>query len=92
MGEATAFTVSQAAEVLGVSRQAVHYLCKRGRLKWWLYGSRMMISRRSVYSYRDLRETLIAAKARQEAEARAKVEERERRRGKAKEDGRRWRK
>jgi len=92
MGQATAFTVSQAAEVLGVSRQAVHYLCKRGRLKWWLYGARMMISRRSVYSYRDLRATLLAAKARQEAEAGAKVEERERRRNKGKEDGRRWRK
>jgi hypothetical protein len=52
----------------------------------------MMLSRRSVYSYRDLRETLKAARARQEAEARAKVEERERRREKAKEDGRRWRK
>jgi hypothetical protein len=52
----------------------------------------MMVSRRSVYSYRDLRATLAAAKARQEAEARAKVEERERRRDKAKEEGRRWRK
>jgi hypothetical protein len=52
----------------------------------------MMISRRSVYSYRDLRETLLAAKARQEEEAWAKVEERERRRAKGKEDGRRWRK
>ena len=92
MGQATAFTVSEAAQVLGVSRQAVHYLCRRGRLKWWLYGSRMMIARRSVYSYRDLRETLRAAKARQEEEARAKVEERERRRAKGKEDGRRWRK
>lgn len=79
---ATAFTVSQAAEVLGVSRQAVHYLCKRGRLKWWLYGTRMLISRRSVYSYRDLRETLARVKQEQEAEGRAKNEEMKRRRAK----------
>jgi excisionase family DNA binding protein len=92
MGQGTAFTVSQAAEVLGVSRQAVHYLCKRGRLKWWLFGARILISRRSVYSYRDLKATLEAVKARQEEEGRAKAEELQRRRTKAKEDGRRWRK
>ena len=92
MGHPTAFTVAQAAEVLGISRQAVHYLCKRGRLRWWLFGSRMLISRRSVYSYRDLRANLAELKARQEAEAAAKVEERERRRRARKEDGLRWRK
>lgn len=85
------FSVSEAAAVIGVSRQAVHYLCKRGRLVWWMEGTRIRISRRSAYSYRDLRAKLAELKARQEAVGLAKHEELMRRRGVPAEDGRRYR-
>lgn len=86
-----AFSVSEAAEVIGVSRQAVHYLCKRGRLVWWLEGSRIRISRRSAYAYRDLKAKLEAVKRVQEAVGLAKNEELKRRRARRPEDGRRYR-
>ncbi len=63
----SAFSTAQAAEVLGISRQAVHYLVKRGRLRAWVWGGRLCISRSSVYSYRDLRNSLEERK-RKEAE------------------------
>lgn len=86
------FTVSEAAEVIGVSRQAVHYLCKRGRLVWWLEGARIRISRRSAYSYRDLRDKLREVSERQKAIGLGKHEELGRRRAKLAEEGRRYRK
>lgn len=76
----TAMTTTQAAEYLGISRQAVHYLCKRGRLRWWLYGCRMMVSRGSVASYKALRERMQEADRRMKEEGRVKHAEMERRR------------
>lgn len=80
----TAFTVTQCAEYLGISRQAVHYLCKRGRLRWWIFGCRMMISRSSAASYKLLREKLAEADRRRKEEGAAKNGELKRRRGKRK--------
>lgn len=82
-----AFTTRQAAEVLGISVQAVHYLIRRGRLRAWCFGDRLCVSRRSVYSYLALRETMKMRRQKEQRIADEVMEELKRRR---KRDTQRW--
>lgn len=76
----TGFTTRQAAEVLGISLQAVHYLIRRGRLRAWCFGDRLCVSRRSVYSYLALRETMRMRREQEKKIADSVHEELQRRR------------
>jgi excisionase family DNA binding protein len=53
-------SISEAAEIIGVSRSAIHQSLTRGKLRGWMVGTIWVLARADVLAYRRNREASIS--------------------------------